>query len=64
MALLRVVVSGPGSPGLDHPRQVEAEGRDQDTRHRRLDQLPARGLTRPLSAPRSLCPGQSYFAAH
>ena len=62
VALLRVLVSGPGAPGLDHPGQVAAEGRDQDPGHRRLDNLPTRPL--PLTAHRSLCPGQSYFAAH
>ena len=64
VALLRVLVPGPGAPGLDHPRQVAAEGRDQDPGHQDLDQLPARGRQRPLSSHRPLCPGKSYFTDH
>ena len=61
VALLRVLVPGPGAPGLDHPRQVAAEGRDQDPGHQDLDQLPARGRQRPLAPHRPLCPGQWHI---
>ena len=58
VALLRVLVPGPGAPGLHHPRQVAAERRDQEARHLRLDQPAARGRPCPLPAPRSLRPGE------
>ena len=58
VALLRVLVPGPGAPGLADPRQVAAERRDQEARHLRLDQPAARGRPRPLPAPRSLRPGE------
>ena len=58
VALLRVLVPGPGAPGLAHPRQVAAERRDQEARHLGLDQPAARGRPCPLPSPRSLRPGE------